>query len=157
MIFLSWLIDAGELGFDPSEGEGFEGFVVELFDDVGGEALRDHAAGTAWVDASATEVVDLFVTDARGGAAVGALDLVGVDFESGHGVGLGFVAHEEVAAGLVGVGVVCGFIHEDEAGEDGLSFAEQGVLEEEVAAGVWCAVVLEGSLVVFLTSVGNSD
>lgn len=151
------LDDLCELGFDAAEGEGFEGFVFELLDDVGGEALRDHAAGASGVDATTTEVVDLFVTDAGGGAAVGALDLVSVDFEAGHGVGLGFVAHEEVAAGLVGISVMCRFIHEDEAREDGLSFAKQGVLEEEVTASVGSAVVLEGALVVFLTGVGNGD
>ena len=118
------LVDLRELRFDAAESEGFEGFTVELFDDVGGEALRYHAASTTGVDASAAEVVDLFVADAGGGAAVGALHLVGVDFEARHGVCFCLVAHEEVAAGLIGIGVVCGFVNEDEAGEDGFAFAE---------------------------------
>ena len=156
-MFATSSVNPSELGFDAGEGEGFEGLVVEFFDDVGGEALRNHAARAAGVDASATEIVDLFVAHTGGGAAVGALHLVGVDFEAGHGVCFGFVAHEEVATSLIGVGVMSAFVDEDEAGENGFSFSKKSVLKEEVASGVGCAVVLEGALIILLPGGGDGN
>ena len=87
------------------------------------------------------EVEDLLGVDLAGGGAVGAAHLVGVDLEAGHAVGLGLVAEEEVAAGLVGVGVVGSLIDPDEAAEDRLRRAVERVLKSRslVVCSAWCS------------------
>ncbi len=149
--------DAGEFVVDDVEGEGFEGLVAEFFDRFHRESLGDDAAGGGGGDATGLEVVDLFGADWAGGGPVRTLDLVGIDLKARHGVGFAHVGHEEIPAGLVGVGVVGAFIDEDEAGEDCFGLPEEGIFEKEVAEGVGGTMVLEGALVVFLARVWNGD
>ncbi len=122
-----------------------------------GEAAGDELAGADGIDAAGAEIEDFLIVDLRGGAAVRAFHLVGVDFQAGHGVGLAGVAHQQVAAGLIGVGVVRVLVHEDEAGEDGLRVIVERVLVEQIRVGAFGNVVLEGALVVFLLAGGDGD
>lgn len=117
--------------------------------------MGDHLAGLGSGDAAGEEVEDLVVFDSGVGGAVGALDLVGVDFEAGEGVGFRVVGEEEVVAGLVGVGEVGALFDIDHAGEGGFRAVQKGVAVEEVAAGPGDEVVLVGALVVFLGSGGD--
>ena len=125
--------DAGELGVEEAEHHFFHLLVAEAFDDFHRETTSDELAGSDRVDAAGAEVEDLLLADLRAGAAVRALDVVGVDFKTGHRVGLGVGAHEQVAAGLVGVGVVRAFIDEDQTGEDGLRVVIKRVLVQQIA------------------------
>ena len=52
-------------------------------------------------DAAGEHVEEFFLVHLTGGGAVGAADLVGKDFEAGHGVGFGVFTQEEVADFLV--------------------------------------------------------
>ena len=124
-----------------------KGFVVEAREGVFEESLHDELTGVVVVDAASFEVEEFFVADGATGAAVAAFDLVGVDLETRHGVGLGFLAVDEVAAGLVGVGEVGAFIDGDETGEDGAGGVVEGVFVKQVAASVGSGVVLEGALI----------
>lgn len=99
------------------------------------------------VYAAGFEVEEFFVADRAAGAAVAAFDLVSVDFEAGHGIGLGFLAVDEIATRLVGVGEVGALIDGDEAGEDGAGGVVKGVFVEQVAAGVGGGMVLESALI----------
>lgn len=151
------LVRHREFAFHHFEGEGFELFVFEAFDGTDRETEGDESAGVLGRNAAGHEVEDFLVADAGGGAAVGTFDLVGIDLEAGHGVGLAFVGHHEIATGLIGVGSVGSFVDENEAGEDGLALTEEGVFEEKVGMGIAGPVVLEGPLVVFLPGVGKGD
>ena len=124
-----------------------KGFVVEAREGVFEESLHDELTGVVVVDAASFEVEEFFVADGATGAAVAAFDLVGVDLETRHGVGLGFLAVDEVAAGLVGVGEVRAFVDGDESGEDGAGGVVEGVFVKQVAASVGSGVVLEGALI----------
>ena len=72
---------------------------------------------------------------------------IGVDFQTGHGVRFGGIAVEQVAAGLIGVGVVCAFVHGDEAAENGAAGVVESVLVEQITGGVRSFVVLQRALV----------
>lgn len=149
--------NGGEFGLDALFDEVAEGCVVEAGEGVFEEPLDDELAGVVVVDAAGFEVEEFFVADGAAGAAVAAFDLIGIDFQAGHGVGFGFLAVDEVAAGLVGVGEVGAFIDGDEAGEDGAGGVVEGVFVEEVAAGVGGDVVLEGALINDLGGGGQGD
>ena len=131
--------------------------MVEAGEGVFKEALDDELAGVVIVNAAGFEVEEFFVADGAAGAAVAAFDLVGIDLETGHGVGLGFLAVDEVAAGLVGVGEVRAFIDGDESGEDGAGGVVEGVFVKQVAASVGGGVVLEGALIDDLGGGGQGD
>ena len=131
--------------------------MVEAGEGVLQKALDDELAGVVVVDATGFEVEEFFVADGAAGAAVAAFDLVGIDFEAGHGVGLGFLAVDEIATGLVGVGEVGAFIDGNQTREDGAGGVVEGVFVEEVAAGVGGGVVLEGALIDDLGGGGQGD
>ena len=86
-----------------------------------------------------------------------AFDLVSVDFKAWEAGGFGFVAVEQVAAGLVGIGVVGAFIDDDEAAENAAGLAVEGVFVEQVAGGVWGFVTLKRALIDDLLADGQAD
>ena len=86
-----------------------------------------------------------------------AADVVGLNLEAGERVGLGFVAQHEVAVALVGVGFLRVGIDDNQAGEDRLRGAAEGVFVEEIGFGVGRLVNLECTLVEFLTALGDGE
>lgn len=86
-----------------------------------------------------------------------AFDLVGIDFEPGEAGRFGFVAIEQVAAGLVGVGVVRAFIDDDEAAENAAGLAVEGVFVKQVAGSMRCLVTLKRALIDDLVADGQAD
>ena len=96
-----------------------DGAVAEFGEGVGEEAFDDELAAFAIGDAAGFEVEEFFVADGAAGSSVAAFNLIGVDFEAGKAGGFGFVAVEEIAAGLVSVGEVRFFIDGDEAAKNG--------------------------------------
>ena len=79
-----------------------------------------------------------------------AFYLVRIDLQARHGVRFAGIAHEEVAAGLVGVRVVGILSDEDEAREDCACVVVKGIFKEQVRIGTFRNMMLEGTLVVFL-------
>jgi hypothetical protein len=73
---------------------GVEVFVVELVEDFLKEGGDKEAAGGGGGDAAGLKVEGLLGVEAGGGAAVGALHVVGLDFEPGEAVGFGRVGEE---------------------------------------------------------------
>ncbi len=88
---------------------------------------------------------------------MGAFYLIGIDLQAGHGVGLAVVGHQEISAGLVGVGVMGAFVHGNEAGEDGFRVAVECVFVEKIGVGTFGGVMLEGALVELLLAVGDGN
>ena len=124
-----------------------DGAVAEFGEGVGEEAFNDELAAFAVGDAAGFEVEEFFVAYGAAGGSVAAFDLVGVDFEAGEAGGLGFVAVEEIAAGLVGVGEVRFFIDGDEAAENGARLAVECVFVKQVTGGMRGLVVLQRALI----------
>lgn len=146
-----------ELGLDEVGEGGVEVFVFEFGEDLLEEAEDEELVGFFGVDAAGFEVEFLFGLDAGGGGAVGAPDVVGLDFEAGQAVGLGDVGEHEVAVFLVGVGFLGVGFDDDEAGEDGFGGVEEDVFVEEVGSGLGGGVGLEGALVELLDAVGDGE
>src|SRR6516164_7123595 len=66
----------------------------------------DEALGGLNWDAAGTEIEKFVFVDLAAGGAVSAADVVGQNFEAGHGVGLGVIAQKKISHFLVGVGEV---------------------------------------------------
>ena len=114
----------GEFRADQFAEPLLHGLVAEALDDFVEEAEDDEPLGILLRDAAGEEVEKLLLLDLPAGRAVGAADVVGFDLQAGRAVGFGFVAEEEVADFLVGVGAVRAGIDAD-AGEE---FVARGVI-----------------------------
>ena len=73
--------------------------------------LRRNAAGH--------HVEELVLIEFSRGRPVRAADVVGKDFQAGHGVRLGLITEHQVPDLLIGVGFVGGFLDLDQACKDG--------------------------------------
>ena len=65
-----------------------------------------------------------------------ALHLIGIDLKARHRVRLALVTHQEVAAGLVGIGVMRPLLNHDQSGKDSPRLIIKGILVEQVTRGV---------------------
>src|ERR671933_1238219 len=92
----------------------------------------------------AHEVEELHIVDLARGRAVGALDVVGHYLQVRQTHGHGFVgAEDEVAVGLVGIGLLRPGLDAYETAEHGERFVAQSALVQEVRVGVRRDVVLQ--------------
>ncbi len=86
-----------------------------------------------------------------------AADVVGENFEAGHGVGLGFVAQEKIANFLIGVGEMRVRLDADQAAENRAGAIVERVLVKQIAGGVGRDVVLQRAGVEFLFVLRDRD
>src|SRR6476469_7998062 len=97
------------------------------------EAADDHAGGFFAGEAAGLGVKNQLFVHLAGGAAVGAADVVGFDFEAGDAVGPAGGGEEQVVVPLVAVGLLGLGIDLDHAAPDRAGFVLQGGLVKEVA------------------------
>ena len=91
--------------------------LIEALDDFGEESGDDEALGDFDWDAAGAEIEEFVFVDLAAGGAVSATDVVGQNFEAGHGVGLGIVAQEKVSHFLIGIGEMRMRFDTDESAE----------------------------------------
>src|SRR5262249_27657710 len=82
-----------------------------------GEGKQQQAARLSLRHSAGTQVEQRVFVDLPDGGAVSALDVVGVDFQLRLGVDLRLVAQQQVAVGLLGVGLLCSLMDNDAAME----------------------------------------
>jgi len=66
--------------------------MIEALNDLVQETANDETLRDWNGNAAGTQVKKLVFVDLAGGGAVGATDVVGENFEAGHGVGFGVIA-----------------------------------------------------------------
>src|SRR5690606_34613156 len=94
-------VQNGEFALDACEEGGLQALALELVEGFVQETKADHLARLLLGYPPGAQVKDLLIGNGPGGGAVGALHLVGVNLQTGHGVGLGLVAAKEISAGLI--------------------------------------------------------
>ena len=117
---------------------------VEAF---AGEGDKQQPSRGHLVDSARAQIEERVFLDLADGRAVRALHVVGVDFELRLGVDLRRVGKQQVAIGLLGVGLLRVLVHDDAAVKD----AVRAVIENAVvklAAGAVRAGVLDQHVVV---------
>ncbi len=124
-----------------------ESFVFEAGEEAVEESVDDEAAGFVAGDSSGCHVEEFVLADGAVGGSVAAADFVVQDFETGHGVGVGVVAEDEVFDLLVGVRALGAGFDFDQSCEDRAGFVVEGVEVEEVAGGVRGDMILQGALI----------
>lgn len=121
--------------------------MMEARKDIGKEAFCDELLSFSPGNAAGEEVEELFPIHGRRGAAVGAADVIGQNFEAGQGVGCGLFREHHIPIRLVGVGVVCSGGDVDVACEGGGGVSVDNVFIEQVAGGAPRCVNLFGVLI----------
>ena len=110
--------------------------LIEALDDFGEESGDDEALGDFDRDAAGAEVEEFVFVDLAAGGAVSAPNVVGHDFQAGHGVGLGVVAQEKVSHFLIGIGEMRMRFDTDESAESSTRTIGQRVFVKQIAGGV---------------------
>ena len=78
---------------------------------------------------------------------MGTADVVGFNLQTGHAVGLGVIAQDDVAHFLVGIGLVRAGFDANDTAENRPSLAGQRILVKQVAGCVGFDMILERALV----------
>jgi hypothetical protein len=117
-----------QLRFDQGAEGVVQAFVFDPAEHFLEEAEDEQFVGLFLADAAREEVKLLLGVEVAGGGAVGAADVVGLNLESGQGIGLGLVAEHEVAVALVGVGLLRVGFDDDQAREDRARLVESTFL-----------------------------
>ena len=122
-----------------------------------GEGLQQKLARGNFVDAARPQVEQSIFFDLADGRTVGALHVVGVDFQLRLGVNLRVVGKQQVAVRLLGVGFLRVFVHDDAAVENPVRMAIQDSVVELAAAAVWAGVLYVHVIVEMLVIVAHED
>ena len=85
-------------------------------------------------DSAALEVEESFGIELAYGGAMGASDIIGIDFELRLGTDSSCGREEQIPIGLVGIGFLCAGTDENAAAEQAVSVAEQNAVKEFLAA-----------------------
>ncbi len=100
------------------------------------EGHEQEATRGNLVDAARAQVEESVFFDLANGGAVGALDVVGVDFKLGLGIDLRLIGEKQVAISLLRVGLLGVFMHHDAAVEYPVGLAVEDAVVELAAAAM---------------------
>src|SRR5262245_28478709 len=131
--------------------------VIEALDDFVEESGDEEALANFGWDAAGAKVKELVFFDLAGGRAVGATDVVGENFEAGHGIRFGVVAQEKITNLLIGVGEVSVRFYADESAENRTGTIVQRVFVEQIASGARRDMVLQCACVELLLMLCYGD
>jgi hypothetical protein len=109
--------------------------------------VDEHAAGGLPVDAARAQVEERVLVELADGRPVRALDIVGVDLELRPGIDGRIRRQQDVAAGLLGIGLLGVRADDDPAAEDPRRPAAQDALVDLPAMAAGAGVVEDGEVV----------
>ena len=92
---------------------------------LAGEGIEQQLARGHLVDAARTQIEQRVLLDLADGRAVRALHVVGVDLQLRLGVDLRVIGEQQVAVGLLGVGLLRVFVHDDAAVKNAVRVARR--------------------------------
>ena len=119
------------------------------------EGEKQQAARGNFVDAARAQIEKRVLFDLADGRAVRALHVVGVDFKLRFGVDLRLIGKQQVAIGLLGVGLLRVLVHDDAAVKDAMCAAVENAVVELAAAAVRLGVLDEHVIVEMLAAVAD--
>src|SRR5262249_49858019 len=97
------------------------GTFLHALDAFTGKCEKQQVARCNFVDAARTQIEEGIFFDLSNRGSVSALDVVGENFELGLGVDLRVVREQQVAIGLLGVGLLCFAADNDATVENAVS------------------------------------
>src|SRR5919108_2182737 len=122
-----------------------------------GEGQKQKFAGRHLVDPTGTQVKERVLFDLADGCAMRALYVVGIDFELRLGVDLCVVGKQKVAVGLLSIGLLCVFMHDNAAMENSVRMAVQNAVVEPTAITVWAGMFDQHVVVQMLAAVADEQ
>ena len=122
-----------------------------------GKSHEQQAARRFFVDAAGAQVEERVFLDLADGGAVRAFHVVGVNFELRLGVDLRAVGKQQVAIGLLGVGLLRVLVHDDAAMENAVRAAVQNAVVELAAAAVRAGVLDQHVVIEVLLSAADEQ
>ena len=132
-----------------------QGFKLYQVDDLAYEGLHEQRARLALADATLSHVEERLVVELAYGGAVGALHVVGIDFEHGLGEHAGRAGGAQVLIGHLRGCLLGSMLHEHASGKGAGGLFVEHVLIELVARAVGRTVGDKGVVVGVLVLVGN--
>ena len=122
---------SGEFLFDQAVQMTTNRRMIEALDHFVEESGDEKTLGNFCGDASGAQIEEFIFVGLSGSRAMGATDIVGQDFETGHRVRFGIVAEEKVTNLLIRVGEMSVRFHADEPAKNGA-----GAIVERIAAAL---------------------
>jgi len=129
--------------------------VIESLNDLVQKAGDQEALGNFCGDAARAQVKHLVFFDLPARRAVGATDVVGENFQTGHRIRFGVVAQKKIADLLISVGEMSVRFHADEAAENRAGAIIERIFVKQIARRAWLDVVLQCACVEFLLMFGH--
>lgn len=146
-----------ELDFDEFVNYVAHVLVGDAVSDFGEESAYHHALGDMGRDAAGLEVEELVRVDRADGGGVGALDVVGFDFQHGDRVCAGAVVKQQVAHGLVGVSLLALGGDPNQSVLDGLRIIGEHAANQQVAGRADAVVILARDMLDVLSAVSDEE
>ena len=131
--------------------------LIEALDDFVQETGDDEVLGHLYRDTAGAEIEEFVLVDLAAGSAMGATDVVGQNFETGHRVGFGVVAQEEVANLLIGIGEMRMWFDPNQSAKGGAGAIVESVFVKKIACSVRRDMVLQGAGIEFLFTTSDCD
>lgn len=132
-----------------------EGFEADGVDNLVDKSKLEQQPCLVEADAALAHIEEGCIVELADGAAMGALDIVGIDFEHGLGVHAGGTRGAEVLVGFLRGGLLGSVAHEHASGKGSHSVVVEHILVELVAGAVGHLVVYERIVVHALCLVGD--
>src|SRR5579863_2480790 len=130
---------------------------LHAFQALASESLQQKLARRNLVDAPRLQVEQSVFFNLADGRAVGALHVVGVDFQLRLGVDLRIVGKQKITVGLLGVGLLRVLVYHDAAVENAVGMAVQDSVVELAAAAVRAGMLHVHVIVEMLMAIADKQ
>ena len=134
-----------------------DGSLLHAVEALAGEGEEQELARGHLVDAAGAQVEQRVLLDLADGGAVRALHVVGVDLQLRLGVDLRVVGKQQVAVGLLGVGLLRVLVHDDAAVKDAVRLAIENPVVELPAAAVRAGMLHQHVVVQVLAAIADEE
>lgn len=130
---------------------------ADAVDDVAHEGEHEEETSLGFGNATGAHIEEGCLVELAGGGTVRALDIVGVDLKLGTCDDVAVGREDEVAVGLMCIGLVGTLLDEDAAYERATGFFVEDILEKLVALALRCTVTDIGDVIDLLIAVGDAE